>query len=185
MQEDELPEYLREKVQKLRRKGPSQERIVERLLERRRTGSAEDRRQVDDMLLSLTKPSRVGLWLGVGALVVVGIAAASFASERSHASAVAAGTKTLALVTRLDDGDCTIGEKGSQCLRLTLELHPEAQPVYVAQLTHAVGTRWMSRVQPGSWLTVAVDPHDRTKVYFDEPSLAVAPPRPPPSAQLR
>lgn len=176
---DELPEYLRQKVQKLRSKGPSHERIVERLLERRSSGSAEERRQVDDMIIALSKPSRVGLWLGLGALIVVGIAAASVVSDRNYASAVASGTKTLARVTRLDDGDCTIGEKGSQCLRLTLELHPGQEAAYVAQLTHSVPMKWLSRVQPGSWLTVAVDPQDRTKVYFDEPSLALAPPSPP------
>jgi hypothetical protein len=177
---DELPEYLRQKVQQLRRKGPAQERVVERLLERRASGSAEERRQVDEMIVSLSKPSRVGLWLAVAGLVVVGIGATSFVSARSHSAAVASGTKTLALVTRLDDANCAIGEKHSQCLRLTLELHPVQDAAYVALLTHDIPTKWLSRVQPGSWLTVAVDPRDRTKVYFDEPSLALPPPSPPP-----
>jgi hypothetical protein len=177
--EDELPEYLRQRVRKLRSKGPSQERMVEQLLERRARGSAEERRQVDEMLVSLTKPSRLGVWLGLGAVVVVGMGAASFVSERNHAAAVEAGTKTLARVTRLDDANCVIGEKRSQCLRLTLELHPAQDAAYVALLTHDIPTKWLSRVQPGSWLTVAVDPRDRTKVYFDEPSMAVPPPLPP------
>lgn len=176
--DDELPEYLRQRVQKLRGRGPAQERVVERLLERRASGSAEDRREVDEMLVVLSRPSRVGLWLGVGALVVAGLGAASFVADRNHESAVAAGTKTLARVTRLDDGNCALGEKGSQCLRLTLELHPAEEAAYVALLTHDIPAKWLSRVQPGSWLTVAVDPHDRTKVYFDEPSLALPPPSP-------
>jgi hypothetical protein len=177
--EDELPEYLRQRVQTLRARGPSQERVVERLLERRASGSAEERRQVDEMIIALSKPSRVGVWIGVGALVVAGIAAASFISDRSHAAAVAAGTKTVAQVTRLDDADCAIGERRSQCLRLTLQVHPVQDDAYVALLTHDIPTKWLSRVQPGSWLTVAVDPHDRTKVHFDEPSLALPPPSPP------
>lgn len=179
--DDELPEYLRQKVQQLRSRGPSQERLVERLLERRASGSAEDRRQVDEMIVALSKPSRIGVWLGVGAVVVVGAAAASFAFDRSQAALVAAGTKTLARVTRLDDGNCAVGEKGSQCLRLTLELHPQEEAAYVGLLTHDVPKKWLSRVQPGSWLTVAVDPRDRTKIYFDEPSLALPPPLPAPS----
>lgn len=36
----------------------------------------------------------------------------------------------------------------------------------------------MSRVQPGSWLTVAVDRNDPSKAYFDEASMAVEPPKP-------
>ena len=176
--ESELPEYLRQKVQQLRSKGPSQERMVERLLERRASGSAEERRQVDEMIVSLARPSRIGVWLGVGALVVVGIAATSFVTARSRAADVEAGAKTLARVARLDEGNCTIGEKGSVCVRLTLELHPAQDDPYVAVLTQLVPTKWLSRVQPGSWLTVSVNRNDRTKVYFDEQSLALPPPSP-------
>ena len=177
MSEEELPAYVREKVERLRRKGMHQ-RTVDRLLERRAAGSPEERRKVDETLIELAKPSRLGWGLALLALVVVGGIAAQLISERRYEAAVAAGTPTLAQVKRMDAGDCTIGQANNRCLRLALELHPESREPYAAELTADIPLQWMSRVQPGSWLTVSVDPNDQSKVYFDERSMAIPPPAP-------
>ncbi len=179
MQEDELPDYLRQKVDALRSKGPTHALAVERLLQRRRRGTVDDRRRVDELLTSLAKPNRWGLWLGVGiGAVAVAAVGSSLAVDHEQAAGVAAGVKTVAKVVRLEDGNCLVGEKGRKCTRLQLEVHPESGDAYPAELTSRIHLHWMSRVQPGSWLTVAVDPRERTKIYFDEASMSVAPPSP-------
>jgi hypothetical protein len=176
MSEDELPPNIREKVDSLR-KGEHQ-RVVDRLLERRAAGSPEERRKVDATLIELAKPSRLGWWVALVALVVGGSIAAHLISQRRYEAAVAVGTPTLAYVKRMDSGDCTIGQANNRCLRLALELHPENRGPYAAELTADIPLQWMSRVQPGSWLMVSVDPNDRSKVYFDERSMAIPPPAP-------
>jgi len=177
MSEQELPAQVREAVDRLRRKGV-QQRAVARLLERRAAGSTEERRKVDETLIELAKPSRLGWGLALLGLVIVGGTAAHLISERRYAAAAAAGTPTLAQVKRMDPGDCTIGQANNRCLRLALELHPEGRDPYAAELNADIPLQWMSRVQPGSWLTVSVDPNDRSKVYFDERSMAIPPPAP-------
>lgn len=62
---------------------------------------------------------------------------------------------------------------------LTLEVLPEKGAPYAASLTHDISVEWMSRVQPGGYLTVAVDRGDPGKVYFDEGALALEAPKPP------
>ena len=178
MEDDELPVYLREKVDKLRRKGDRQREVVEKLLRKRAEGSAEERSNIDALIMDLAKPSRTGRWLALIAVVVGGIIAYHVWSEDAYEQAVSEGTPTVAQVKRLDEGDCMVGKKGSSCVRLTLEVHPAKGAPYVASLTRDIELRWMSRVQPGSWLTVAIDRAEPSRVYFDERSLAIAAPAP-------
>lgn len=104
-------------------------------------------------------------------------------SEHDYEQAVAAGEPVLAQVKRLDDGDCVIGQKGYKCLRLTLQMHPVGKESYTATCTRDIEPQWMSRVQPGSWLTVSVERTDPQRVYFDARSMAVESPQPPASAR--
>jgi len=178
MEERQLPVYLRDKVANLRCRGPQHQELVEKLLEKRAHCSAEKRRHIDQMLVQLDKPSRAKAWLGVIALAVVGVLGYHAFSEHSYAQAVAAGKPTVARVQRLDPGDCLVGQRGLECVRLTLELHPTAGAPYVATLERRIAQRWVSRIQPGSWLTVAVDAKDPQQVYFDERTMAVEAPKP-------
>ena len=178
MEERQLPVYLRHKVANLRCRGPQHQALVEQLLEKRAQCSAEKRRHIDEMLVQLDKPSRAKAWLGVIALAVVGLLGYRAFSEHSYAQAVAAGKPTVARVQRLDAGDCLVGQRGFECVRLTLEMHPASGSPYVGTLQHQIAQRWLSRIQPGSWLTVAVDAKDPNRVYFDERGMAVEAPTP-------
>lgn len=50
-------------------------------------------------------------------------------------------------------------------------------------MTQLIPLEWTARVQPGSWLTVAVDPADPQQVTFDVRTMYVAPPAPPPAVR--
>jgi len=121
-------------------------------------------------------PSRAGWYfaLAVG-LFVAAVFGLLWASGQNHLAAVAAGKKVVARVARLDSGNCWVGTKTSRCVHLVLELHPNGRERYQGELTHDIPNLYLSRVQPGAWLTVAVDRADKSKVYIDEESLALPP----------
>lgn len=180
-----LPESLLVKIERRVRKKPGIAPLVERLLKKRASaGSDEERASVDDMLESLFTPSRFGLWLmlsifGFGALVV------GYAVYRDQQieSAAEAGTPTTAQVERMEPGDCLVAVETTRCLTLSLKLYPDTGAPYAASLTQLIPLEWTARVQPGSWLTVAVDPADPQQVTFDVRTMYVAPPAPPPAAR--
>lgn len=179
MDDAELPADVRDKVQRLRRKGGRQAEAIDSLLQRRAAATPAERERFDRLIVELAKPNR-GAWIFVGAFALsMMIVGAHLMSEHRHKAAVAAGMPVVAQITRIDPGSCTIGQKGHTCLKLTVRVHPSGRSPYTASLTHDVALQWMSRVQPGSWLTLAVDRSDPTLVYLDEDALAVAPPKPP------
>jgi len=51
MESDELPAGVREKVDQLRRKGDKQRKLVEVLLQKRADGTAEQRSNVDALIM--------------------------------------------------------------------------------------------------------------------------------------
>lgn len=175
-----MPETVREKVEKLRARGGNQARLAEILLGKRATATTETQRAaIDEQLLKIGRVS-TSTWIVVGVIqAVLVILAVYFLSGKNHAASVRTGVSTLAQVKRLDEGFCVFGTEKSECLELTLELHPTNGAPYQAKLTHDIGLEWMSRVQPGSWLTVAVDRADAQKLYFDEDALRVEAPKPP------
>lgn len=73
---------------------------------------------------------------------------------------------------------CLLGSKSSRCLTLELKVFPSGSAAYDATLTEAVSLEWMPRVQPGSWLIVAVDKSDPQKVTLDEVAFQRPPPTP-------
>ena len=171
---------MRERVEGLRARGGNKARLAEVLLERRAKATTDlQRRVVDEQLLKIGRVSPA-TWIVVGVIqAVLVILAVYFLSGKNHAASVRTGVATLAQVKRLDEGFCVFGTEKSECLELTLELHPTSGAPYVAKLTHDIGLQWMSRVQPGSWLTVAVDRADAQKIYFDEDSMRVEAPKAP------
>ncbi len=99
--------------------------------------------------------------------------------NQAYEAALAASAPAVALVKRMDPGDCFTTPKQARCLQLELEIHREGMAPYIASLTHVVDIEWMSRVQPGAWLTVGVSREDPKAVYFNEAAMAVAAPAPP------
>ncbi|AKQ68261.1 hypothetical protein A176_005173 [Myxococcus hansupus] len=132
----------------------------------------------------LIRPSRIREWLGLALVALIGLLL-SYALYRDHQVARAAeeGTPTTAQVERMEPGRCLVGTKTERCLTLTLKLYPAVGAPYSASLTQSIPLEWMSRVQPGSWLTVAVAPTAPQQATFDVRTMYVAPPAPPASAQ--
>ncbi len=177
---DDLPRDLRSKLDAFLAKKPDAQELVDRLLKKRETGSPAERVQVEKMLRMIVQPSRAGWWLaGLTGVFVVVVLGHQIWSASSTASALARSNPAVALVKRMESGNCLTSSRGERCLRLELEVHREGAEPYTASLTHSIGLEWMSRVQPGSWLTVGVDPQNPEAVVFDEPALAVAAPTPP------
>ncbi len=173
----DVPQDVRAKIEKLR--GGKYESLLDTLLKKREAAQTDDERaRVDKLILSLDKSS-AGYFFWPFALLITSLLGYLFYSEYQHDKAVAEGIKTVARVTRLDEGFCVLGSKKASCMELTLEVLPEQGAPYAASLTHDIGMEWMSRVQPGSYVAIAVDRADPAKVYLDEDALAVAPPKPP------
>lgn len=132
------------------------------------------------MLFTMSAPGGSGGWI-VGAVImafVFAVVGHQLVTQHQNDAAVANGEAVVAKVRRMDPGHCVVSSKGNKCLQLGLEMHPQGRAVYTTTLTHDIPLEFMSRVQPGSWLTVAVDRADSSKAYFDEASMAVEAPRP-------
>lgn len=116
-------------------------------------------------------------YLLIGIPILVGVLfTAIFLRERRHDAAVAAGQRATARVLRMDDGSCVIGDKISDCLRLSLRVYPAGAAPYDAVLEESIKHRFLPRVQPGSWLTVSVNRQDPSQVMFDESAMAIPSP---------
>ena len=125
------------------------------------------------------QPSRVNWYLVLGIPILLGgIFTAIFLKENRHDAAVAAGQRTTAQVLRMDEGSCVVGDKISDCLRLSLRVYPVGAAPYDAVLEERIQHRFLPRVQPGSWLTVAVNRQDPSQVMFDESAMAIPSPAP-------
>jgi hypothetical protein len=174
---DQIDPDLHAKLEALVHKRPELQEKVDELLAKRAAGDASKRVEIDTLLEQLVTPNHRRLWLG-GVLVftLVVIPASILWMERRHAATVASGTPTVAKVLRTERGSCLAVPKRSVCLRLELELYPPDAPPYTGSLTEPIGVEWSSRVQPGSWLTVSVNPKDRSDILFDARTMAVPPP---------
>jgi hypothetical protein len=87
----------------------------------------------------------------------------------------------LAKVLVATEGSCLVGYEGSICLKLALEVHPPQSPAFQTELTDNVKILWTSRLQPGSWVNVLLDPKNSNKVYLDNGSFSRPAPAPPAS----
>ena len=177
------------------REKPAFARSVELVLARRAAAATEEERARFDRLLesSLSKAG-VRTWLGmVGAVVAIlaipltiifAISAVGYSFYNAHQieRAVTTGTPTTARIERMAPEENCFQNSKEECLTLTVKLYPASGAPYSSSFTQPIPDKWMSRVQPGSWLTVAVDPKDPQKVTFDERTMYVAPPAPPASA---
>ena len=176
----ELPAELRTKLAHFASDKPKRQALIERLTRTyEQAATADERAAIERVLWSLLQPSRVNWYLLLGIPILLGsIFTAIFVKERRHDAAVAAGQRTTAQVLRMDEGSCVIGDKTSDCLRLSLKVYPAGAAPYDAVLDESIKHRFLPRVQPGSWLTVSVNRQDPSQVMFDENAMAIPSPAP-------
>lgn len=179
-----LPKELRAKIERRVRKKPALTSVIERWLAMRAGAQSDDERaSYDRMLENLLAPSRFGRRLILAIFVFGGsIVGYSIYRDQQVERAASVGTPTIAQVERMEPGSCFFGTDTASCLELTVKLYPASGAPYSASFTQLIPLEWMSRVQPGAWLTVAVDPVEPQKVTFDVRTMYVAPPAPPASA---
>jgi hypothetical protein len=122
------------------------------------------------------RPSK-GRWfvLAIVALPLLGLSSFFWLNDR-HEQAVANGHRAVAKVLRLEEGFCWFGTKQSECLSLTLEVHPSDGASFEARIDHDVPNMYLPRVQAGSLLYVTVHPVKKRDVYLDVKALAEAAP---------
>lgn len=175
-----LPEPLRTKVKEKVRRTPKARPHLEVIMKRYAEAETDAKRTSMARLLDkATSSSKGGGWLGLAlCTVIASLVGYAVYSDYRIERAAAEGVPTTARVERMEPGDCLITDKTTRCLRLTVRLHPAAGAVYTAAFTQSIGLEWMSRVQPGSWLTVAVDRADPQRVVLDVRTLQSAPPAP-------
>ncbi|PCC71857.1 hypothetical protein SAMN02745121_03209 [Nannocystis exedens] len=159
---------------------PAARPLVDQLTNRHAAAtSPRERQAVEEQLRGLVAPDRTRLGLGVAlALVFTGIVGAALWTQQRHEAALERSVPAVALVTRTEPGDCTLTMSRKRCLRLELEVHRDGAAPYTGSLTHNIDLERLSRVQPGSWLTIGVNPDDASELLFDERALAAAPPAP-------
>jgi hypothetical protein len=178
---DELPPDLRAQLDAFLVKKPDLRGLVDKLAKKHAAAESSNERQlIEKLLRDIMSPSRAAWWIG-GAILsfALFVLVWGFWSDRQRAESLAHSVPATALVKRMDDGDCMVGTKTSRCLRLELEVHRDGAEPYTGSLTHDIGLQWMSRVQPGQWLTIGVNPDDPNELLFNEEAMAVAPPAPP------
>lgn len=170
-----LSEPLRSKVEKRIQEKPELAAFVKLVMEKH----AASPEKAEALIADLVKPSRLGiiaaaLCIGLPAIGITG----SLYSEHQTKQAIANGVATTARVELMKPGNCVFGSDSSRCLELRLRVFPKDGTPYTGELTESIGLEWMSRVQPGSWLIVAVDKNDPQKLTLDEEALSRPAPEP-------
>jgi hypothetical protein len=131
------------------------------------------------LLLELAKPNRKALLFGA----VFGFMAIALGlyvySELALSSKVREGERAVARVARLSEGFCLFGSKKSSCIEMELEVFPAGRAPFKTEVTRSLQNTWLSRVQPGSFVTVSLDRSQSSVVYLDEEALELPPPAPP------
>ena len=145
----------------------------------------EDRRRRVELAVAeeRRRRRRALVWsIGIFVLALV-LAAVMFALTNRGRSAPADGIPATARVDRAPDGRCPVGERGSHCFGLELTVFPSDGRSYPARVDVLVPDRWAVRIQPGSFVTVVVDPRDPTKVFLDQDAFAEPAPAAPSGAK--
>ncbi len=124
------------------------------------------------MAMDRTKIAVVVGFLGLvsgGVYVCSSLAAPKTAPEGS--------VPAVAHIVRADDpSNCTTPGREWSCFAFTMDVYDTPAPRSV-KVSTAVENRWSSRVQPGAWVSVLVDPKTG-QVYLDEKAFAVPAPAP-------
>lgn len=174
--EPELPEPVAAAVEKLRRSRRGLGPFVDGQLEKWRSGDAAQKARVETILLELAKPNRVGRFFGLVFGSIALALAIHFYQEVELERKVERGVPAVAKVLRHAEGFCVFGSKKHSCVELTLEVRPASARSFRASVTRSLPDRWLSRVQPGAWVRVALDAEEPGKVYLDEAAFEGPPP---------
>lgn len=182
---DALPTDLRAKLDDLLQRKPAMRGTVDALLARHAAGPEQERARVEKLLRGLVTPSRggSGRWAVVILLGVAAFVGWQMWAQHEHEAALARSVPATARVTRTDPGDCGLIPRKRRCVRLELEVYRDGAAPYTGTLTDDLELEWMSRVQPGAWLKVGVNPDDAAEILLNEAALAEPPPAPPTGAQ--
>ncbi|WP_044889730.1 hypothetical protein [Myxococcus hansupus] len=87
----------------------------------------------------------------------------------------------LATVTHLTGSKCSwLPDAGDLCPTLTVRVYLKETPPYDATIEARIPQIAASRVQPGAWLNVLVDPVTTSRVFVDVASFSAPPPSPVP-----
>jgi hypothetical protein len=175
--DEDLPPDLEQRLDLLSSRGKDGARAAAHLRQRYAEATTElARKNVARAADALMKPT-TGRWLwALLVCVPLSVLGLSFWSSHHHAEKVSGGQRALAKVVRLDEGFCWFGSKKSECVGLTLEVHPDGGPPFEATLDHDLPHRHLPRVQPGSWLYVAIESGEKNSILLDEEALAEEPP---------
>ncbi len=179
MMDPELPAPVAKAVEKLRRSRRGLGPFVEAQLEKWSSGDAAQKARTESILLELAKPNRVGLFMGLVFGSIALVLGFHFYSAMDLERKVERGESALARIERHSEGFCVVGAKQHSCVELELEVRPRGRSPFRAQVTRSLADRWLSRVQPGAWVTVAIDAEDASKVYLDERAFESPPPASP------
>lgn len=122
--------------------------------------------------------SRNGLW-GLLVISAVGglIAFGAYALDQNIATD-ADGTPAVAHILGAGAGDCMVGNRGSYCFGLRMQVYPTGTLPFVTTVDVLVPLAWSSRVQPGNWVYVVIDRTDPTRVSLNVDAFARAAPAP-------
>lgn len=176
--DEHLPPEVEQQLERLSNKGKDGARAAAILRQKYAKATTDSAREnILRAAGALTKPSG-GRWLWVLLVVApLSVLGLSLWTDHHHAEKVADGQRTLAKVVRLDEGFCWFGSKKSDCVELTLEVHPESGAPFQAQVDHSLPRRYLPRVQPGSWIYVALERGEKTSLLLDERALGEEPPK--------
>jgi hypothetical protein len=176
----ELPVYVQEVVARLRRTKPSVSGVLERLLAEWSAGDSSEKARIESQIVQLGKTNVANRALYIIFGFVFLVLGYYFYAEAHLSSQVDKGVRAIAKVERLSEGFCLLGTKKTTCVNLTLMVHSKGRRPFRSSLTRSLSERWLSRVQPGSWIVVAIDKADPTVIYINEVAFEEPPPSPPP-----
>ncbi len=124
----------------------------------------------------------LGVLAIVGSLVIFPLLIWGLQVGHSGSADEADGTPAVARVDRHGEGACWVGFKGSTCLLLRITVFPDGEEPFRAAVEVNVDDRWLSKVQPGSFVRIVRDRDDPSKVYLNTEALPSAAPTPPAAA---
>ena len=121
-------------------------------------------------------------WVVLVALAALGAVVYGFRAFGPK-SAPEGAVRAVARVVRSEDydGTCAVPSRAWSCFQLKMDVYDarENRDVHprAATVRAVVENRWSSRIQPGSWVAVLVDPASGD-VFLDIEAFAVPPPPP-------
>lgn len=177
--EPEIPAYVEQVVQRLRRAKPSTNDALDRLLEKWAGGDASEKERIERLIVQLGKRSHASWALFVVFGIVFLVLGYHLYFEYHLSQKAENGAQAVAKVERLSEGFCMVGTRKTSCVDLTLKVYAPGRGPFQSSLTRSLSERWLSRVQPGKWVVVAIDHNEPSVVYLNEAALEGPPPAPP------